>query len=217
MNFDPIAPHYRWIELLGAGGTLQRCRTAFLQQIPAPKNVLILGEGNGRFLTGLRRQFAGAAVTCVDSSARMLDLARARLVRHQLHTGNIRFIHADALAWPPPHKEFDLIATHFFLDCFRMDQVAALVEKLGAAATSDALWLLSDFQIPARGLRRCRARLILWMLYAFFRATARLPARKLVCPDHFLKEAGFTLAHRRLYEWDLLRADWWGRNPAPQR
>src|SRR5439155_22241467 len=34
MSFDTLAPHYRWMEFILAGKKLQRCRTAFLDEIP---------------------------------------------------------------------------------------------------------------------------------------------------------------------------------------
>src|SRR5712671_6722984 len=50
VNFDVLARHYRWMELVLAGEKLQRCRTAFLGEIPAARNILLLGEGHGRCL-----------------------------------------------------------------------------------------------------------------------------------------------------------------------
>ena len=62
MSFDLLAPHYRWMEWVLAGEKLQRCRTAWLEVLPAPARVLILGEGNGRFLEALMRQIGRAHV-----------------------------------------------------------------------------------------------------------------------------------------------------------
>src|SRR5690349_9347963 len=72
MSFDVLAPHYRWMEFVLAGEKLQRCRTAFLDSTGGAKNILILGEGNGRFLLECRRKFPDGQITCVDASARML-------------------------------------------------------------------------------------------------------------------------------------------------
>lgn len=211
MSFDLLAPHYRWIEFVSAGDELQRHRTTFLGQIPGPRHALIAGEGNGRFLAEFRRQFPAAKITCVDASARMLALAKKRLARNGSDTSQIEFVRADVLNWQPPATEFDLVVTHFFLDCFHPEQIQMLVQKLSAAAGRDAHWLLADFQIPPAGLRRQRARLILWLLYRFFRATTRLPAGELADPGSFLKTAGFQLHRRHIGNWGLLRSDWWQR------
>ncbi|MEO6787625.1 MAG: class I SAM-dependent methyltransferase, partial [Chthoniobacteraceae bacterium] len=102
MSFDRLAPHYRWMEWLLAGGKLQHCRTAFLHAVPPPRSVLMVGEGNGRCLVELLRAHPDAHVTCVDASARMLDRARARLRAHGLGGSAVEFIHADIREWPVP-------------------------------------------------------------------------------------------------------------------
>jgi ubiquinone/menaquinone biosynthesis C-methylase UbiE len=38
----------------------------------------------------------------------------------------IQFVQADILEWTPPSREFDLVATHFVLDCFRGEQLEEL-------------------------------------------------------------------------------------------
>lgn len=210
MSFDALAPHYRWMEWILAGNKLQRCRLRFLPRIQSAKNILILGEGNGRFLLECRRANPTAQITCVDASGQMLAAAKARLQKNRVSLDAIDFITADALDWNPP-KTCDAIVTHFFLDCFRPDQLEALITKLSAAATPDADWLAADFQAPSDGLRRHRARLILWSMYAFFRFATRLPARRLTAPDHFLNANGFQLQERFESEWGLLHSDWWQR------
>ena len=209
MSFDRLAPWYRWMELLCAGQKLQRGRIAFLGQIPPPRHILLPGEGHGRTLRECRRRFPEARITCVDASAGMIAQSRRQFARHEPATGQIEFIHADLLHWTPPARAYDLIITHYFLDCFRPEQLAQLIPRLAAAATPEANWLLADFQIPPAGLPRWRSQLILWSLYVFFRAVTRLPARRLTPPDAFLQAAGFTRRRRLIMEWGLLHSDWW--------
>src|SRR5688572_5776466 len=104
MNFDPIAPFYRAIEALAAGSAMQRCRLAFLDEIPIPRKVLIPGEGHGRFLEECVRRFPDAEIVVVDSSARMLDIASQRA-----DVSNVCFVHADLLTWDPLDGGYDLI------------------------------------------------------------------------------------------------------------
>ena len=209
MSFDVLAPHYRWIEFVSAGDKLQLCRTAFLGRIAAPANILILGEGNGRFLLECRRKYPHAKITVVDASARMLARARKRLIGQGLNCDRIEFTCADALTWTPPERAFDLIVTHFFLDCFRSKQVELLIAMLARAASPKANWLLGDFQCAPTGLPRYRSRLILWLLYRFFRLATRLPATTLTPPDIYLNQHGFKLCEREVYDWELLHSDRW--------
>jgi ubiquinone/menaquinone biosynthesis C-methylase UbiE len=209
VSFDALAPHYRWMEFVLAGEKLQRCRTAFLDEIPAARNILLVGEGHGRCLVECYRRFASARVVCVDASEQMLAQARRQLAAQKAGATRVEFIHADILDWSPSAKAFDLIATNFFLDCFRAEQLERIICRLAAAAAPGSSWLLADFQIPSGGLKRIRSRLILWAMYAFFRTTTRLPANRLTPPDSFLNREGFLLHRRVEAEWGLLRSDWW--------
>jgi ubiquinone/menaquinone biosynthesis C-methylase UbiE len=215
MSFDWLAPHYRWMEWVTAGGKLQRCRTAYLADVPPPREVLILGEGNGRFLEALLTLHPDARCVCVDASMRMLATAEARVRAHWQKagrgSGGVEFVHADALAWHPPAGRFDWIVTHFFLDCFQPEQLRELVPRFAGAAAPEASWLLADFFEPVGGFAKWRARAILRLMYFFFRATTHLPAHGLTSPDGYLQTRGFQLRSRRVYDWGLLHSDWWQR------
>jgi ubiquinone/menaquinone biosynthesis C-methylase UbiE len=213
MSFDRLAPHYRWMEFVLAGEKLQRCRTAFLPEVADARDILILGEGNGRFLIECRKVLPKARITCIDESGRMLQLARLRLNRSRLGTQEINFVNTDALSWAPAQRSFDLIVTHFFLDCFRADQLKRLLSVLVQACRPHAGWLLADFQIPDRGVSRPRAQVIHWLMYSFFRITTRLSARKLTPPDSFLTANGFALQKRKISDWGLLHSDLWEKTP----
>lgn len=211
MSFDLLAPHYRWMEWLAAGDKLQRCRTACLDSVPGPAKVLIYGEGNGRFLAELCRRFPHVGITVVDASAKMIDLARRRLARQGLSSAKIEFVHADALTWTPPAANYDLIVTHFFLDCFRQDQLQQLVPVIANAAKLHAHWLLADFKSAPSGLKRWRSEWILALMYLFFRWATKLPARTLTPPDPLLVAAGFTLRQHIESDWGMLHSDCWSR------
>jgi ubiquinone/menaquinone biosynthesis C-methylase UbiE len=215
-DFDLLAPHYRWMEFLLAGSKLQRCRTAFLPAVPAPRQILLLGEGNGRFLTELLRLHPRAQITCLDASDKMLARARARLKRKGFDTTDVTFIHADVLDWfPASGAQFDLIVSHYFLDCFRADQLDQFLPRLAGLAAPGAHWLIADFHEPKTGWFAWRARIILRSMYLFFQNFTRLPAGGLTPVDPLLARHGFTLRERHLSEWGLLHTDLWQLGPGP--
>ena len=113
--------------------------------------------------------------------------------------------------WTPAFGAFDLVVTHFFLDCFPPDQLADLVRRLADAATAGATWLLADFRLPTGGWQRQRARLIVALLYQFFRLTTHVAASRLTPPDDHLRAAGFALAARRERSFGLVHSDVWRR------
>ena len=214
MSFDTLAPYYRSMEFLAAGGILQRCRTSFLGEAAGCRRALLLGEGPGRFLVKLLRAHPGAEVTCVERSPRMIQEALRRVQRNGLNGERVRFVQSDALTWQSPPGVFDLVVTHFFLDCFRREELESLVARVAAGTTDAARWLLADFRIPDRGWQRWRAHGVLALLYLFFRIATGLSAARLTPPDDFLRGAGFRLAGRRLDNFGLVHSDLWLRgNP----
>jgi hypothetical protein len=197
------------MERVLAGGKLHRCRCAFLGRIPEPEKILILGEGPGRYVVECARRFPRAAITCVEESAGMIVKARENLARCGLCSDKVTFVQTDLLRWEPPCGEYGLIVTHFFLDCFRPEQLEVLVPMIARGAATNASWLLADFQEAPAGWRCWRSRVTLALMYVFFRLVTRLPACSLTPPDDYLMQAGFVLRQRVESEWGLLRSDWW--------
>jgi ubiquinone/menaquinone biosynthesis C-methylase UbiE len=76
MNFDHLAPFYRALEFITAGGKMQHCRTCLLGHTPPPCRILLAGEGHGRTLRAVAIQFPEASILALDSSPGMLDVAR---------------------------------------------------------------------------------------------------------------------------------------------
>jgi ubiquinone/menaquinone biosynthesis C-methylase UbiE len=210
-RFDHLARHYDWMELLLAGGKLERCRNAFWNEIPSLQNALLAGEGHGKFLASLLKRNPAARVTCVDASAKMLEIARERLLRAALPLDRVEFICAELPAWKPPAERYDLIATHFFLDCFPRDQLVAVIDSLQKAARPGGRWLMSDFQIPQVSFWRLRAKIIHRLMYSFFRLVTKLPASEVISPQPFLRQCGFVRVCRAEFDRGLLFAELWKR------
>jgi SAM-dependent methyltransferase len=215
MSFDRLAPYYTWMEILLAGDRLQHCRTAWLDQLAGCNDILIAGVGHGHFLAACAKRFPNARITSVDASAAMLRHARQRGVAAGARLEQLDFVHATLPGWNPPPQAFDAIVTHFFLDCFAPQELAPVVASLAKSARANAVWLLSDFAVPPRGLARHRARAVHALMYAFFRRLTDVRARAVTDPDPFLTAAGFRLAGRKSAEWGLLRADRWEYNLNP--
>ena len=212
MNFDRLAAHYHWMEKLFAGELMQRCRTTFLARTKNCRRALLVGEGTGKFLVELLRINPQIQITCVEHCGRMIEQTRQRLSAERLDCARIQFKQMDALDWTPPAEKFDLLVTNFFLDCFRAEQLQELVPLLAESTTADAGWLLADFCMPEFGWRRWRAKIILALLYAFFKLATSLSANRLTPPDNFLISAGFKLVDRQFASFGFAHSDFWQRN-----
>ena len=209
MSFDTLAPHYRWLETALAGSVLQRARVRHIQKLDNAQNVLLVGEGPGRFLRALRARRPRVPITVLDSSTGML-----RQARRGDPIGPTTFLHVDLRDWKPTPKTFDGIVTSCVLDCFSAASLSTVVEKLSYAATATADWLQIDFTIPRHGWQRWRARRAHSLMYQSFRLATQLEARHLTPPDPLLKTTGFNLISRATFNHGLLLSDHWQRNAA---
>jgi ubiquinone/menaquinone biosynthesis C-methylase UbiE len=205
VSFDRVAPHYRWLETLIFGNQLQQARVAFVREIEAPLRILIIGEGNGRFLTELMRT-SEARVDCVEMSARMIALARK-----QVPDAHVNFIQADIRDLTLCQAHYDLIVSHFFFDCFTERALAEIIARLANAAAPDARWLVADFCYPTRGWHHQQARVLIATMYFFFRAATGIEARRLVDYNPLLRGNGFRLKKELLFRRGEIRSQLWRR------
>jgi len=211
-NFDRIARAYRWMEWLSFGPWLWKCRAAFLAQIcnAQPQRALVIGDGDGRFTA---RLLAESCCTSVDA----IDLSQAMLAEMRCNAGGnasrIRMQCADARTWECDAPGYDLIVTHFLLDCLTQGEVNELAIRLRRYVSPEALWVISEFAIPQSRFGMLVARPLIISLYKAFRVLTGLEVCRL--PDHkrALDEAGFMRVCERQALGGLLISELW--KPAP--
>ena len=210
MNFDRVARIYRLLETIVFGGTLQRARVHWLEVCRNSTSALIIGEGDGRFLCQLLRINPSIEVDCVEASGEMLELTRRRVKELNADAlSRITFRHEDVRTCDLPASEYDVIVTHFVLDCFDEYELRGVVARLAAAATPEAIWLLADFQLPERGWGRWYARALVPMMYAFFRVAAGLKTNRLVDPTPALRAREFSCDREERTSGGMLKSQVW--------
>lgn len=210
MNADRIARSYRWLEYVAFGRALEHARFDFLSHAAEARRVLILGEGDGRFLARLLGSNCHASIAVIETSPRMIDLARQRAPAAA--RSRVEFHQADAVAGCLPEGPFDLAVTHFFLDSLDSRDAEAVILKVTAMLAPSAGWLVSEFQVPKGHFRRLHARLWLGAMYWFFRATTGLRVSELPPYRDLLKRAGFTEVDYRERRLGLIRSQVWTKN-----
>jgi SAM-dependent methyltransferase len=204
-GFDRLARWYRVLEFVAFGGDLERARFAFLDRLSDRRDILILGEGDGRCAARLLALAPGARITCVDSSRGMIERAEAR-TKEAGGGERVSFRCADVRGYSPEPGKYDAVVTLFLLDCFSAHDVASIVTRVGAALQPGAPWIFSDFTLPAGGIARVRARAWLALLYAFFRWETALAVSSLPRSEAILEEAGWRRTETRELQWGLVRS-----------
>jgi SAM-dependent methyltransferase len=207
-GFDRIAPLYRAMEYLSFGRVLERCRFFYLPRLSNARRALVLGDGDGRFLARLLAANPQLHADAIDASPAMLRLLESRAARagarHRVSTHC-----ADARAFAPANT-YDLVVTHFFLDCLAPAEVVSLIARLRPHLVPGARWLVSEFQVPTHN-RACAwiARRIIASLYAAFRLLTGLRVSQIPPWQDFLSCAGFARQACRLWLGGLLVSELW--------
>ena len=208
-NFDPLAKPYRWLEYLTFGPYLQRTRTHFLNELTHCRQALVLGDGDGRFTAQLLRINPEIQIHAVDASPKMLAALQKSAGRN---ANRVTTEAADLRHWQPnTNHRYDLIATHFVLDCLTTEEVANLAQRLTPATTPNSQWLISDFAIPENVLGRGIAKSLIRLLYLAFRLLTNLRITHLPNHPQSLTQAGWRLQHHFPLLAGLLVSQIWTR------
>ncbi len=214
-NFDSLAQPYRWLEYLSFGPTLHRARIHFLPQLASRRHALVLGDGDGRFTAALLQNHPQVRVHAVDISPSMLAALQKAAGPFQ---DRLTIEVADLRDWrPQPGTQYDLVVTHFFLDCLTTEQVASLARRLRPGIAANAIWIISDFAIPNTSFGQWIARPLVASLYVAFALLTGLPIREL--PNHALAltRAGWSLTIHRPTLNGILTSQLWEREaPDPE-
>jgi len=207
-NFDRLARAYRWMEYLSFGPMLERCRFRHLDACRDARRALVLGDGDGRFTARLLAENQELQADVVDASTAMLSQLRNRVANNGTR---LRTFHADIRCFAPADSEYDMVATHFFLDCLTQQETASLIERIVPNLTPNAIWLVSEFAIPKRGWRRPAARLLIqWLYFAFSKLTG-LHVRRIPDYSTALAHNGLQRLQQVHFLGGLLVAELWGR------
>jgi ubiquinone/menaquinone biosynthesis C-methylase UbiE len=210
LNCDRLARVYRTLEYAVFGRKLENQRCEFLKDASAAKRALLLGDGDGRFLVELTKCNEEVHIDSVEASAKMIERAQACLRKANLaDPARIRFHHGNALLGEWPNKGYDLVVTHFFLDCFSTAEVDRLIPSIRRVCAPGAKWLLAEFQQPEAGWRRWHACCWLFAMYCFFRITTGLEPLGLPEYRTALSKAGFSLKGKKLRMGQLICSELW--------
>jgi ubiquinone/menaquinone biosynthesis C-methylase UbiE len=200
-TFDLVANFYPLLEQAVFGSKLNRARRSFISRVTEGSKILLIGEGNGRFLFEVVKQTSSASITVVDSSARMLAAASRRIATAEF--SRVELIQADILEWQSAAGGYDRIVTHFVLDLFPPDCIRRLIEKISQLAMEDCLWINVDFTSDKQSVPQ---KFLMWAQYRFFRTFARIEASRLSDPRPLIRNANWKILETKMLDSGLILA-----------
>jgi len=179
---------------------------AFVRQLGPVRRVLVVGEGDGRFLAEFVKSQPEAEIDCLEASAQMIALARKGIASESIHFRCVTLQEAEL-----PEGLYDLVVTHFFLDCFAGETLPEMVARLARAAAPQAQWLIAEFHEPKTGWLRLPSRWLIDVMYFFFRLCAGIEGRRLIDYRPLLRANGFKLSDSIGSPNEMIRSELWRR------
>lgn len=183
VNFNGVAPFYDRLAKLVFRSAMRLAQKQFLPEIIRARNILIIGGGTGLLFVDFLRSTSGK-ITYVDSSEKMIALARNNF---RLFNERVTFI--CGTEEKVPEEVFDAVILNFYLDLFSETSMQRVTKLITGKLKSEAQLVVTDFVKQDIVWQK----LLLWLMYLFFRVTCNIEAKQL--PDWPLKlhESGFQL------------------------
>ncbi len=203
-GYNRLAPVYVWLERLAFGNALMKARLALMSELKEAKQILILGEGDGRFLRRAFDLVPRAQFVVLEQSPKMIELAKNRFSSSELR--HIDFITADiSTALSPNLKgQFDVIISCFFLDMFETAEIRNIIETFSPYLKGTKYWYYVDFRQADKGWQAFHSRVYLRLMYWFFAWQTGLKTQDLVNPHSLFEVLGFKLIKRNVTHFSFL-------------
>ena len=172
-NYDTIASFYDQLARLIFGRSLIKAQLYLLRSIPPGTNVLIVGGGTGWILDRItRRHPSGLRITYIDSSQKMIALARKR----RIGKNEVVYI-SEPVEKVAREGAYDVVITSFLFDNFDKNTLMPVFTSIHKYLKPGGLWLYCDFQNTGIFWQRE----LLNVMYLFFRLFCGIKATRL--PD----------------------------------
>lgn len=182
-NYDHIAGMYDFLSRLVYGRAQVQVQLDLLPYIKPGSRILIVGGGSGWILEEIAaRHASGLEMVYVEISIRMLRLSKKRYYGKN----KVSFIHG-AIENITPTDNFDVIITAFLFDNFAKKRATMIFNRLNALLKPSGIWLFADFVLE-NGRANFWKKIILKLMYTFFRLICHVEARHLINMTPFFED-----------------------------
>ena len=173
VSFQRVASYYDQLASLAFGNTIRQAQLHYLQVIPKGSLVIIVGGGTGWILEDLILSGLCKKITFVETAPAMLRKARD-VFAHTKGTSEVEveFVLGSETTIND-NTQFDVVLTFFLLDLYPTPKATEIVQRLSVNLKKEGLWLFADFDPKSRP-QKLWQRILLWLMFRFFRLTTNL-------------------------------------------
>jgi len=183
MQFDFISKYYDTLNKLVFGSLIHKAKTSLFGNVVDGSKILFVGGGSGLSLVELLNNKPNLKIDFVDASPKMIAMAKTRIKEH----ANVDFHQVEIELFEG--TSYDYIITEFFFDLFDENQVKQILDRLIKKLNRKGVWIDTDFRKP----QNFRTKLILKLMYLFFKITSNLKTNELVATQHLFVSRGFKI------------------------
>ncbi len=189
-NYDRAAWFYETAARIYSTNQIRSSKRFQLKYIAPGVRVLYLGVGTGE--DAIMAAEAGADVTCIDISHRMLDKIRDRMEQRNL---TCQLICEDIFQWQP-QQPYTVVAANYFLNVFRRQAMIEMLNRTARFVSPGGRYLIADVALPqGNALSRGFNLAYLKMAMASFWMMGLVPWHENYDYPAFFREAGLELEH----------------------
>ena len=196
-DFNRVAPLYDFLSGIVFGKTLINAQTHFLNRIQPNSEVLIIGGGTGKILKKFDELSIPLSITYIEKSTKMLSMSQSIVPFKNL---KVDFVLGDENLIGT--RSFDVIFTAFYLDVFNEQNLTTVVSTLSQVLRNKGSWIMTDFINTSRLWQR----LLLNIMYQFFRFTTNLEGDKLLCFEDYLRGQKFAKVEKENFYYGMIES-----------
>lgn len=195
-SYDRLAKHYDFLSRLVFLKSQVRAQTDQLVYIKNCKNLLIVGGGTGWILKDLNDLTLPINIIFVETSAKMIELARKVDTHHQ-----VDFVHQDIENFKANMK-FDAVLTPFLFDNFEDIKAEKVFVHIDKMLIRNAFWLYTDFRLDGKWWKN----LLLKSMHLFFSLIKVVKINTLPKMENYFKNQDFELISDKYYYGGFIEA-----------
>lgn len=182
-GMDRLASVYDLISFVLSFGLVRKTNRRICEFRIKASRIAVIGGGNGKILSDLRKYYPNASIDFLELSGQMLKNAS------DLNIENIRLIHGDETKLDGP---YDMIALPFILNCYDHSAQLEFLLKIKSHLSTQATIVVGDFNPNQNSFLY---RLYLRALFFGFGSLVSIEPKRLANFENSLQKIGFVESH----------------------
>lgn len=205
-HFDKSINWYDSLSSFVFGSRLRQMERELIPHVPDSGTILWIGGGSGQILPEIIAARPSLEILYLDTSEKMVAKAKRRLAgteaKVSFFTSLSQITHDQA--------PLDAVLLFFVLDVFteqELQEILPIWNSCGSKKTN--LLLVADFDYPISRLGNLFARMLIPLMYVFFRLSIQIPTKKLPDWKKSLDQLGYTESSITTSLMGVLRSGCW--------